>query len=84
MEPNPLLFRDLTYIFLAAVLGGLLAWRLNLPLILGFVLGGIAISPFTPGPHLSELHSSKYLLKSALFSSCFRSVSSSRFQISCA
>lgn len=56
MEPNPLLFRDLTYIFLAAVVGGLFAWRLRLPLILGFVLGGIAISPFTPGPHLSELH----------------------------
>jgi CPA2 family monovalent cation:H+ antiporter-2 len=56
MEPNPLLFRDLTYIFLAAVVGGLAAWRLRLPLILGFVLGGIAISPFTPGPHVSELH----------------------------
>jgi CPA2 family monovalent cation:H+ antiporter-2 len=56
MEANPILFRDLTYIFLAAVLGGLVAWRLRLPLILGFVLGGIAISPFTPGPRLSELH----------------------------
>jgi CPA2 family monovalent cation:H+ antiporter-2 len=56
MEPNPLLFRDLTYIFVAAVVGGLVAWRLRLPLILGFVLGGIAISPFTPGPQLSDLH----------------------------
>ena len=56
MEANPILFRDLTYIFLAAVFGGLLAWRLKLPLILGFVLGGIVISPFTPGPHLSDLH----------------------------
>ena len=56
MEPNPLLFRDLTYIFLAAVTGGLVAWRLRLPLILGFVLGGIAVSQFTPGPHLSGLH----------------------------
>jgi CPA2 family monovalent cation:H+ antiporter-2 len=56
MEPNPLLFRDLTYIFLAAMLGGLLAWRVRLPLILGFVVGGIAISPFTPGPQLSNLH----------------------------
>ena len=56
MEANPILFRDLTYIFLAAVLGGLVAWRLRLPLILGFVLGGIAISPFTPGPRLSDLH----------------------------
>src|SRR6202158_2343348 len=56
MEPNPLLFRDLTYIFMAAVVGGLVAWRLRLPLILGFVAGGIVISPFTPGPHLSDLH----------------------------
>ncbi len=57
MEPNPIIFRDLTYIFVAAVLGGLLAWRLRLPLIVGFVLGGIAVSPFTPGPHISDLHS---------------------------
>src|SRR5271167_642671 len=56
MEPDPVLFRDLTYIFLAAVVGGLVAWRLRLPLILGFVLGGIAISPFTPGPRVSDLH----------------------------
>ncbi len=56
MEPSPIVFRDLTYIFLAAVMGGLVAWRLNLPLILGFILGGIVISPFTPGPQLSDLH----------------------------
>jgi CPA2 family monovalent cation:H+ antiporter-2 len=56
MEANPVLFRDLTYIFLAAVLGGLVAWRLKLPLILGFVLGGIVVSPFTPGPQISDLH----------------------------
>src|SRR5271163_5049652 len=61
MEPNPILFRDLTYIFVAAVLGGLVAWRLRLPLIIGFVLGGIAISPFTPGPHLSDLHTFELL-----------------------
>ncbi|HTZ97552.1 MAG TPA: cation:proton antiporter [Terriglobales bacterium] len=57
MEASPILFRDLTYIFLAAVIGGLVAWRLRLPVILGFVLGGIVISPFTPGPQLSDLHS---------------------------
>src|SRR6202453_2380219 len=56
MDANPILFRDLTYIFLAAVFGGLVAWRLRLPLILGFILGGIVVSPFTPGPHLSDLH----------------------------
>lgn len=54
MEVNPVLFRDLTYIFLAAVGGGLLAWRLKLPLIVGFIVGGIVISPLTPGPHLSS------------------------------
>ena len=57
MEANPVLFRDLTYIFLAALAGGLIAWRLRVPLILGFVLGGMVISPFTPGPKLSDLHS---------------------------
>src|SRR3984893_16834274 len=56
MEADPILFRDLTYIFLAAVVGGLAAWKLKLPLFLGFVAGGIVISPFTPGPHLSDLH----------------------------
>jgi CPA2 family monovalent cation:H+ antiporter-2 len=56
MEANPVLFRDLTYIFLAAIVGGLLAWRLKLPLILGFVFGGIIISPFTPGLQITDLH----------------------------
>src|ERR1700756_442749 len=56
MEADPILFRDLTYIFLAAVLGGLLAWRLRLPLILGFVIGGICVSPFTPGLRVSDVH----------------------------
>jgi len=57
MEASPVLFRDLTYVFVAAVFGGLVAWRLHLPLILGFVVGGIVVSPFTPGPHLSDVHS---------------------------
>ncbi len=66
MDPNPTLFRDLTYIFVAAVFGGLVAWRLGLPLIIGFVLGGIAISPFTPGPHLSELHTFEVLAEAGV------------------
>jgi CPA2 family monovalent cation:H+ antiporter-2 len=57
MEANPDLFRDLTYIFVAAVAGGLLAWRFHLPLILGYVFGGLVISPFTPGPQLHDVHS---------------------------
>jgi monovalent cation:H+ antiporter-2, CPA2 family len=56
MESNPSLFQDLTLIFVAATVGGLLAWRLGLPLILGFLVGGIVISPFTPGPKLHDVH----------------------------
>jgi K+:H+ antiporter len=49
-------FRDLAYVFLAAVTGGALARLARQPLILGYVLGGILISPLTPGPSVSDLH----------------------------
>ncbi|HMS82189.1 MAG TPA: cation:proton antiporter [Nitrospira sp.] len=57
MEPNPIFFGDLAIVFLAAVAGGVLAWLTRQPLILGYVLGGIAIGPFTPGPTVSDPHS---------------------------
>jgi monovalent cation:H+ antiporter-2, CPA2 family len=56
MDTVPFLFRDLALIFVAALFGGWLAWSLNLPLILGFVLGGIVFSPFTPGIHIADVH----------------------------
>jgi len=56
MAPQSAVYRDLAYVFVAALLGGLLAQRLRQPLILGYVVGGIIIGPFTPGPTLSELH----------------------------
>ncbi len=40
----------LAYVFLAPLLGGLAARKVRLPLILGYVAGGILISPFTPAP----------------------------------
>src|SRR6266581_3220419 len=49
-------FRDLAYVFGAAVVGGGVAKTLRQPLILGYVLGGFLIGPFTPGPTLSEIH----------------------------
>ena len=49
-------FRDLAYVFGAAVVGGGVAKALHQPLILGYVLGGFLIGPFTPGPTLSEIH----------------------------
>lgn len=49
-------FTDLAYVFIAAVLGAVMAWLTKQPLILGYVAGGLVISPFTPGPVLSDMH----------------------------
>ena len=49
------LFRDLAYIFVGAIIGGALAWRLRQPLILGYVLAGIFLSPMTPGPTVHDM-----------------------------
>ena len=56
MSADPILFRDLAYVFVAAVLGGSLAWLTRQPLILGYVIGGLLISPLTPGPAVSDVH----------------------------
>ena len=56
MSADPILFRDLAYVFVAAVLGGSLAWLARQPLILGYVIGGLLISPLTPGPAVSDVH----------------------------
>lgn len=55
------LYRDLAYVFVAAILGGFVAWRLRQPLIIGYVIGGIAIGPFTPGPTVSDIHTLELL-----------------------
>ena len=56
MVDHSAIFKELSYVFIAAILGGALAWRLRQPLILGYVLAGIAISPYTVGPRVSETH----------------------------
>ena len=53
---DPVFFRDLAYVFVAAVLGAVLARTAHQPLILGYVAGGLLISPLTPGPAVSDLH----------------------------
>ena len=50
MSADPVFFRDIALVLLAAVIGGALAWLARQPLVLGYVLGGMVISPFTPGP----------------------------------
>jgi CPA2 family monovalent cation:H+ antiporter-2 len=49
-------YRDLAYVFGAALAGGALAKVLRQPLIVGYVLGGVLIGPFTPGFTISEIH----------------------------
>jgi K+:H+ antiporter len=56
MAVEPGIYRDLAYIFAAALGGGLIARRLRQPLIIGYVLGGIVVGPFTPGPRLTGAH----------------------------
>ncbi|MBI4608336.1 MAG: cation:proton antiporter, partial [Candidatus Rokubacteria bacterium] len=53
---DPVFFRDLAYVLVATVLGGVLARLARQPLILGYVLGGILVSPLTPGPSVSDIH----------------------------
>lgn len=56
MPAHSAIFKELSYVFIAAILGGALAWRLRQPLILGYVLAGIAISPYTMGPSVHDPH----------------------------
>lgn len=48
--PEGHLVADLVLAVLAALLGGLAAQRLGQPPLLGYLVGGVAISPLTPGP----------------------------------
>lgn len=50
------IFRDIAMILSAALVAGLLFWRLRQPLILGYVLAGLILSPLTPGPRIHDVH----------------------------
>lgn len=47
---------DITIILVAALLGGFVARRLNQPLILGYIVAGIIVGPYTAGPRVSDIH----------------------------
>src|SRR5689334_7026018 len=61
MGESPTVYRDLAYIFVAALLGGLLARKLRQPLILGYIIGGILVWPFTPGPSVEDFRTIELL-----------------------
>lgn len=46
---------DLIIVVIAGLLGGVVAKKLNQPLILGYILAGIAVGPFTGGITVSEV-----------------------------
>jgi len=56
MTAETTFYRDLAYVFGAAFVGGSVARVLRQPLILGYVLGGILVGPFTPGITVSGVH----------------------------
>jgi monovalent cation:H+ antiporter-2, CPA2 family len=56
MTVDPTFFYDLAWVVLASVLGGTLAWLARQPLILGYVLGGVLVGRFTPGPAVADVH----------------------------
>jgi monovalent cation:H+ antiporter-2, CPA2 family len=47
---------DIALILVAALLGGAVAQRLGLPLILGYILAGVLVGPNTGGPTVGEVH----------------------------
>jgi CPA2 family monovalent cation:H+ antiporter-2 len=49
MDHEPVLISTIAIGLTAAFVGGLLARRLGLPSILGYILAGVVIGPFTPG-----------------------------------
>jgi CPA2 family monovalent cation:H+ antiporter-2 len=51
---------DLAMAVLGAFVGGIAAQRLGQPVILGYLVAGVIIGPFTPGPH-ADLHSIQIL-----------------------
>jgi monovalent cation:H+ antiporter-2, CPA2 family len=53
---HSLIFRDIAMVFTAAFLCGLVAWRLKQPILLGYVVAGLLLSPLTPGPRVHDVH----------------------------
>src|SRR5919202_1373177 len=51
---------DLVLAILSAFVGGVVAQRLGQPVILGYLVAGVAIGPFSPGP-VADVHSIQLL-----------------------
>lgn len=56
MSEHSLIYRDIAMVFAGAFVCGLLAWRLRQPILLGYVVAGLILSPLTPGPRVTDVH----------------------------
>jgi monovalent cation:H+ antiporter-2, CPA2 family len=56
MQEHSLIYRDIAMVFAGAFICGLLAWRLRQPILLGYVLAGLILSPLTPGLKVHDVH----------------------------
>ena len=56
MAGHSLIFRDIAIVFTAALVCGLVARWLRQPMVLGYVLAGLILSPFTPGLRIHDVH----------------------------
>jgi CPA2 family monovalent cation:H+ antiporter-2 len=54
MATDPQFFHDLAWVIAAAVVGGALAWLARQPVLLGYLVGGVLVGRFTPGPTVSD------------------------------
>jgi monovalent cation:H+ antiporter-2, CPA2 family len=52
---------DIVVIVVAALIGGVVAHRLKQPLILGYILAGVLVGPYTGGVTVSEVHNIELL-----------------------
>ncbi len=56
MNEHLFIFRDVAMVFAAAFVVGFLFWRFRQPVILGYVLAGLLLSPLTPGLRIHDVH----------------------------
>ncbi len=47
---------DIAIIVVAGLVGGLIAQRLNLPLVLGYIVAGVLVGPYTGGISVTDVH----------------------------
>jgi CPA2 family monovalent cation:H+ antiporter-2 len=52
-----IIFRELAVVFAVACACGMLMWKLKQPVLLGYVLAGLVVSPLTPGIRIHDVHS---------------------------